>query len=300
MANAKFPSRRPLYLLVVIPLLLLLQVAIGYRLFEKIKSVNEYENQRTITEQYLRNNLSDLINAETGQRGYLLTGNTDYLEPYTYALTKLHENELLADSLPNILRTKKLGAIKEMSSRRLAVLSSAITLYNAGKVDSALNIIKGGKGKIIMDSIRDITDTYLSQITLDINNAQNEEYELIRIFVIVMVAMIVFQIFFALYSYRKFNEYTNSMAALVDSLEQSNQTMQQFTFMSYHNLKEPLRSIAGFMQLLKKKNETILDAESKEFIDHSVAASKKMERTINEMRGTYLNNLPPNDKNRTD
>ncbi len=83
-------------------------------------------------------------------------------------------------------------------------------------------------------------------------------------------------------------QFSDGILALLSELEEKNKSLREFTFMSYHQLKEPLRSISGFTQLLRKKNEGLLDEESKEFIDHTINAVDQMNNTINNLRQDHL------------
>lgn len=100
---------------------------------------------------------SDLQNAETGQRGYLLTADSAYLAPYTKAtreipqlFTKLHGNPGLDD------RRVRHGLIllQSLSTAKLAELQQSIALVRAGNLGQAQSMVQTNQGKAIMDAIR--------------------------------------------------------------------------------------------------------------------------------------------------
>ncbi|WP_246688577.1 MULTISPECIES: CHASE3 domain-containing protein [unclassified Mesorhizobium] len=107
-------------------------------------------------QQLLSGLLSLAQDAETGQRGYLLTGEKTYLQPYQQAL----------DSLPALLahvddmfpvgsdRAQQVVGIKDALARKQAELAETIRLYDAGNMTKALEIVRGGRGKLDMDQIR--------------------------------------------------------------------------------------------------------------------------------------------------
>ncbi|MBK8658198.1 MAG: hypothetical protein IPN22_04825 [Bacteroidetes bacterium] len=68
------------------------------------------------------------------------------------------------------------------------------------------------------------------------------------------------------------------------ALESRNQTMQQLSYKTYHHLREPLRNISGFLKLLLKKHQAVLDDEAKEFIEHSIHATQKLDEEIKALR----------------
>jgi signal transduction histidine kinase/CheY-like chemotaxis protein/CHASE3 domain sensor protein len=100
--------------------------------------------------------LSTLKDAETGQRGFLLTGEESYLAPYTDA----------KDALPDEIRSMRallgnrseqlhrLDALESLANLKMAELESTVVARRAGKPDAALAVVRTDRGKIYMDRIR--------------------------------------------------------------------------------------------------------------------------------------------------
>jgi len=97
-----------------------------------------------------------LLDAETGQRGYLLTGKDTYLEPYNLARknipTVLEELRSLLNNDAEQLRLLALCSQDEFS--KLEELNETITLAKKHKQDSALQIVETDRGKVLMDNVR--------------------------------------------------------------------------------------------------------------------------------------------------
>lgn len=98
----------------------------------------------------------DLVDAETGQRGYLFTGVSNYLESYDSGRKLLKEHltslkELMID--PN--QRVRFEKIEPMIPKKLADLEETINLKKAGKDKETLTLVLSNKGKQIMDDIRD-------------------------------------------------------------------------------------------------------------------------------------------------
>ena len=103
-----------------------------------------------------RNVLVTMDDLETGTRGFALTGNEQFLEPYKSALTGIDEAiAQLASSIDGVPDLKEaLSRIKQMTAEKLVFSSRVINERRAQGVDAAAALMKGGEGKHEMDSMR--------------------------------------------------------------------------------------------------------------------------------------------------
>jgi signal transduction histidine kinase len=104
-----------------------------------------------------------LTDAETGQRGYLLTGRRDYLRPYLAAQVQVGESlewlnhyyagEATADTL--------MKQVNQASRNKLSELAETMKLYDEGKEDAWRNLMLSNIGKEQMDSVRSLSEQLL-------------------------------------------------------------------------------------------------------------------------------------------
>jgi methyl-accepting chemotaxis protein len=103
---------------------------------------------------------STLKDAETGQRGFLLTGDDKYLEPYNAARAAINEEIAALGELTssNPSQVPRVVALKPQVANKLAELQETIDARKdpARGAEAALQIVRSDKGKQAMDEIRRI------------------------------------------------------------------------------------------------------------------------------------------------
>ncbi|MER2633123.1 MAG: CHASE3 domain-containing protein, partial [Rhizobiaceae bacterium] len=127
--------------------------------FLNLQSVREgnalvVQTHRTIVA--LDQMLSNLQDAETGQRGFLLTGDERYLEPYEAALRAIPPklDEIADLSRRNPEQRPRVAVLRRQIDAKLAELGETIELRRTQGVEAALSVVNSNRGKIAMDAIR--------------------------------------------------------------------------------------------------------------------------------------------------
>ena len=100
--------------------------------------------------------MSALLDAEVGQRGYLLTGESGFLAPYRASSARLDRvlARLGAAVRDDAGQAAAFAAIQELVGSKRAELATTIARHDAGDREAALALVREGSGRAIMDRIR--------------------------------------------------------------------------------------------------------------------------------------------------
>lgn len=170
--------------------------------------------------------ISTLKDAETGQRGYLLTGDKDFLEPYSGA--KQHALALLDDfgteTQDNDFQQKNVKKLREIIQGRLEILENTVDIKSRGGTVGVTELING---KTYMDASRKLVKVMeaeerrlLSSRTANMNRLSGYTPSLI---IIAAFLAILITIFF----YRKVSLDFNERVKLQKELEEKNEEIDK-------------------------------------------------------------------------
>jgi PAS domain S-box-containing protein len=133
-------------------LVLVAMAALAYREWQQFRLIQEDAIHAAAVEDAIDRLLDRVLDAETGQRGYLLTGRDRYLEPYNQAapavlalLARL--NELLAPA-------PELTQLSQQVNEKMAELRQTIELRKQQGAVPAMEVVLSDRGKDTMDRIR--------------------------------------------------------------------------------------------------------------------------------------------------
>ncbi|WP_343737998.1 CHASE3 domain-containing protein, partial [Achromobacter sp.] len=110
---------------------------------------------------------SALKDAEIGQRGYLLTGDPAYLEPYVRSVPLIEQRLAVVQEFSQQDATQRRIAndIAGITKQKLTELNNTVEMRRAGDVEGALAVVRTDSGKEAMDRLRDLVgDLYTSQM----------------------------------------------------------------------------------------------------------------------------------------
>lgn len=137
--------------------LLLLGIGgVSYRSISALTSTSQLVTHTHQVLEHIADVLSLLKDAETGQRGYVITGDEAFLEPYQAAIGTVHNvvkdlRQLTADN-PN--QQSRIDKMEPLVAAKLAELKQTIDLRRKGNIEETTKLVRSGEGKKFMDDLR--------------------------------------------------------------------------------------------------------------------------------------------------
>ncbi len=214
---------------------------------------------------------------ETGQRGFIITRNEAYLEPYEDArrLVVPALEQFSASLAPYPQYAEPLARVRESIVLKLEELDTTIALVRDGRIDEAVAIINTDRGKEAMDEARQLFDTVLvaaDQRTQDGVLDQRDAANVLRLLaiggglliVVVGAASVLTALRYTgeLIGARAELETVNEaleerVAERTADLARANDEVQRFAYIVTHDLRAPLVNIMGFTSELESSLEDI-------------------------------------------
>ncbi|WP_052481281.1 sensor histidine kinase [Gilvimarinus agarilyticus] len=308
--GTKLPGRPWLLVLLVLVVFFIINMATAYRSIGVM-----HENNQSITNTLevlalIKELKTELVNAESGQRGYLLTNDAQYLEPYHNALAQI--DELLASlsgattELP--VQLTRFKSVFELTNQKIDEMQETVSLVHAGERQQAMNRVRSDYGVSLMRQLGELTDDMeADEMMLLYKNRhvarEDRQFILQSLFATNVIGLVLsLVIFLAVYrsSRRlivlyaqieqanaeledKVEERTLALQQYSDELQRSNRELEEFAFVASHDLQEPLRKIRAFGDRLLKKYSAELGDSGADYIRRMHAASERMSHLIDDL-----------------
>ncbi len=301
--------------------------AFSYWSFIRHKEASELVNQSQSRLQKLDNVLSTLKDAETGQRGYLLTGQESYLKPYNSAVKTIAQQieDLKQLTVADAEQQQQIIGLQPLVNRKLAELKQTIDLMKNEGFEAAVQLVSTNQGQALMVQLRQKIQQLQSENYRELQNrlrAKEKDYRRVQ-FIFSGGIILNLAAFYLVYRAirqetmerkraealltqlnqeleDRVQERTLKLKQANDNLCRSNQELEQFAYVASHDLQEPLRAVNSYAQLFARKYQGHIDAKADKYLNYIMEGATRMQQLINDLLefsrvGTRGKELSPTD-----
>lgn len=161
------------FLAIAIVLVIVVLFYFDWRAYQKATRQSD-ETQQFIGE--MNNLQSSVKEAESAQRGYLLTGDRKYLAPYEKAASEIpKELDDLTRTAANVPREKQqVAGIRSLVLDKLAELKKTIEVRDLEGDEAAMAIMRTGEGRLTMDEVRSVGNMLVRREQAELYNSDRE------------------------------------------------------------------------------------------------------------------------------
>src|SRR5579872_2397947 len=242
--------------------------------------------------------LSDLVDTEVGERGYVITGRENFLEPYRAALARIdlqakHLRELTSD---NPRQQERLAKLDPLIANKLAILKETIGLRATGGFEVAQQEVTLERGKIVMDQIRriiaemEVEEKGLLEKRVGEANARARNafrFAWAASAVSVLLLALSFHLLRREVLVRQRTEaevkaLNMNLQGHAAQLESANEELEAFSYSVSHDLRAPLRHISGFVELLGKQGMA-RDSKTERYLKFIADSARQMGSLVDDL-----------------
>ncbi|MEI6422903.1 MAG: PAS domain S-box protein, partial [Lentisphaerota bacterium] len=252
-------------------LMVALGVGVSFWAFRQVRETADARKHTFIVLNGADDLLSALKDAETSMRGYLLTGDEAFLEPYLEMRDRIRgQLEKLRQLTLIDAACKHLDAMVPLVDASLVHISNAIELYRKHDVAAAVDLVRSGAGKRLMDTIRAEIKSYIriEEGALAQHDAEFQS-DMRRMFILIAIASLftlILALSFAYLIYRESQQRLKDLVHLetrhlLKIQEETNKQLQQANFtlqVSEEKLAVTLNSIGDAVIATDAEGRVIL------------------------------------------
>jgi signal transduction histidine kinase len=266
--------------------------AVAYTSVVRLGDATERATRTHIVLRLLDETLALVAGAETGSRGFVITGDTQYLEPYRNAeidaAKRLKSLETSIDD--RVQQRERLRRLVPLVARRFALLDEAVRLRANKGLDDAVSAARTGRGRMVMDSIRALVDSMSADETTRLRDRSAQERRSLRraaaLIGLSFFAAVTLGLAAALFVSRDIGRRLRAEEEArhaKEVAEAASRAKSEFLAMMSHELRTPLNSVIGFSNVLLRNRTGNLRERDLLYLQRIRAGGQHLLSLINEV-----------------
>jgi len=283
---------------------------LAYRSIDVITENNIGINNTLQTINLIKDLNRELAAAESSQRGYLLTEDPDYLQPYHQTLVVVDDLlKRLGESTTELpQQNNRFELLHTYVRKKIDEMQRIVALTNRDEIRAAIRQVKTDEGIELMRAISQLlgemeNEEFIFLEKSKVIAAENREFILMALLLANGIGLVLsLGVFYTLYRNSNKVAELNSALALANAeleekvgvrtqallqyseeLQRSNRELEEFAFVASHDLQEPLRKIRAFGDRLQQKFSTQLGETGSDYVVRMQAASERMSALIDDL-----------------
>jgi signal transduction histidine kinase len=266
--------------------------AVAYTSVVRLGDATARATRTHIALRVLDETFSFVASAETGSRGYVITGDTRYLEPYRNAeidaAKRLKSLETSIDDRAE--QHERLRRLVPLIARRFSLLDESVRLRADKGFDDAVFAARTGQGRIVMDSIRTLVDSMSAAETTQLQERSVQERRGLRraaaLIGLSFFAAVTLGLAAALFVSRDIGRRLRAEEEArhaKEVAEAASRAKSEFLAMMSHELRTPLNSVIGFSNVLLRNRTGNLRERDLLYLQRIRAGGQHLLSLINEV-----------------
>ncbi|RZJ05846.1 MAG: histidine kinase [Brevundimonas sp.] len=267
----------------ILGLAITLLLAINFATFVMIQRTARFNDQVEHSQQIRRASrtvMISLLDAETGQRGFLLSSRAEFLRPYTRSMAvvpeQMGELEALAAGDPEL--EPHVQRLLVAARDKTTELQRTIDLTRTGRIGEAVQLVRAGRGVDLMDTVREEIGAIeeVEAVRLAFRTQQSERGATITVWANALAGLLILvlaavsgvlvrryvgEIQLARRELDRMNAgLENEVRDRTSQLTRANEEIQRFAYIVSHDLRAPLVNVMGYTSELESAGQ-VLDRE---------------------------------------
>lgn len=295
-------SRSIIALLALAILLLLAVNAATFVMIQRTSAYNDTVDHSQQVRLAAKDVLTLLADAETGQRGFMLTARPEYLAVHDRAIAALPAVFNRLDSLigSDDELKPRLARVRSLYQERLSLLERTIEMTRTGRIGEAVSVIRSGQGKVLMDQMR-VELTAIDAVEarrLAERTRQSERASAVTVSVNALAALLILILAgISTWLVRRYVEeieeahleldrvnagLENQVRDRTAELTRANEEIQRFAYIVSHDLRAPLVNVMGYTSELEQVGKVFDHQLSTLALTHPEAIEPEAIRAVRE------------------